>query len=193
MRKKYDKTEILEKGIQLFREKSYHDTGIDDILKTCQIPSGSFYNFFKNKEGFAVAALQQYNQRYIEYLDKILNDTTYTPLERLRNAYQGIMDENIENNCKIGCLLNGFTSEIATTSEAINQQAIIDYQRNNRKLATVIHEGQNIGEIRKDYTAEELADYLINNAMGASTRMKAGLNRQPMDLFMRTAFEFLKA
>lgn len=102
MRRKYDKTEILEKGIQLFREKSYHDTGIDDILKTCQIPSGSFYNFFKNKEGFAVAALQQYNQTYIDYLDKILNDTTYTPLERLRNAYQGTMNENIENNCKIG-------------------------------------------------------------------------------------------
>lgn len=192
MRRKYDKTEILEKGIQLFREKSYHDTGIDDILKTCGIPSGSFYNFFKNKEGFAIAALQQYNQKYIDYLDEILNDTSFTPLQRLRNAFQGNMEENAANNCRIGCLLNGFTSEIAATNEAINKQATLDYQRNNQKLATVIREGQNIGEIRKDYTAEELADYLINSAMGASTRMKAGLTRQPMDLFMRTAFEFLK-
>lgn len=193
MRQKYNKTEILEKGIQLFREKSYHDTGIDDILKTCKIPSGSFYNFFKNKEGFAIAAMKQYNQQYLDYLDEILNDTKYSPLGRLKNAYQGNMDDNIENNCRIGCLLNGFTSEIAATNQAINEQAAVDYQRNNRKLATVIHEGQNIGEIRKDYTAEELADYLINGFMGASTRMKAGLTQQPMELFMKTAFEFLKA
>ena len=45
MRQKHDKTAIIEKGIQLFREKGYHNTGVDDILKTCKIPSGSFYNF----------------------------------------------------------------------------------------------------------------------------------------------------
>ncbi|MEM6318419.1 MAG: TetR family transcriptional regulator C-terminal domain-containing protein [Bacteroidota bacterium] len=193
MRRKYEKEAILEKGIQLFRERSYHDTGIDDILKTCKIPSGSFYNFFKNKEGFAVAAMQQYNQAYLDYLDEKLNDTNYSPLGRLRNAYQGNLEGNVENQCKIGCLLNGFTSEIAANSEAINQQAVADYQKNNRKLATCIHEGQNIGEIRKDYTAEELADYLINGFMGASTRMKAGMTKAPMELFMKTAFEFLKA
>jgi len=57
MRKKYNKEDILEQGVQLFREKGYNDTGIDDILKTCKIPSGSFYNYFKNKEGFAIAVL----------------------------------------------------------------------------------------------------------------------------------------
>ena len=103
------------------------------------------------------------------------------------------MNMNIENNCQVGCLLNSFTSEIAANNKAINKQATIDYQKNNRKLATCIHEGQNIGEIRKDYTAEELADFLINGFMGASTRMKAGFEKAPMELFMRTAFEFLEA
>ena len=56
----------------------------------------------------------------------------------------------------------------------------------------VIKEAQGLSEIRKDYTAEALADYLINSAIYASTRMKTGLTRQPMDLFMRTAFVFLK-
>jgi len=126
-------------------------------------------------------------------LEEHLNDTRFSPLERLRNAYQGNLCENEKHCFKVGCLLNTFTSEVVATNDAIQQQAFADYQRNNRKIATAIHEGQNIGEIRKDYTAEELADYLINGFMGASVRMKASRTAQPMKLFMKVAFDFLKA
>ena len=193
MRQKHDKSAIIKEGIRIFREKGYHNTGVDDILRTCKIPSGSFYNFFKNKEGFALQALDYYNQEFINYLEPILSDTQLSPLERLRKVYEGSIEGHLATGCQIGCLLNGLTSEVAAINPAIEAKAVEDYQNNNKIIAATIREGQEIGEIRNDFSAEDLADYLINGFMGAATRMKAGKSDRPLRLFMQTTFEFIKA
>ena len=193
MRQKHNKTAIIEEGIQLFREKGYHNTGVDDILKTCKIPSGSFYNFFKNKEGFAVQALDHYNQRYLEYLKQYLEDDSVSPIQRLKNVFQGNVNMHLEKECSVGCLLNSLTSEVGVTSPLIGEKIVADFSKNNEALAKTIQAGQDLGEIRKDFTATELADYLINGFAGATIRMKAGKTETPLNLFMKTAFEFIKA
>ena len=192
MRQKYDKTEIIDKGVQLFRQKGYHNTGVDDILKSCGIPSGSFYNFFKNKEGFAVQALELYNQRYLDMLDQLLQDKSISPLERLHRLFSGNVKMHIENDCSLGCLLNSMTSEVATLNMTIGETAAEHYRRNAEKLADAIQEGQDLGEIRKDFTALELAYYLTDGFAGATVRMQAGKTDQPLKLFLRTAFKFIK-
>lgn len=50
---------ILRTALLLFSTQGYHATGINDILKQCGIPKGSFYNFFpEGKEQLALEALE---------------------------------------------------------------------------------------------------------------------------------------
>ena len=193
MRQKYNKTDILDKGVQLFREKGYHNTGVDDILKSCGIPSGSFYNFFKNKEGFAVQALELYNERYLKYLDSVLGNSKLTPLKRLRRMFTENIKEHVKADCSLGCLLNSLTSEVAALNLAIGETAGQHYQNNAKKIAATIKEGQELGEIREDFSPSELAFYLIDGFSGATVRMQAGKTDKPLKLFLKTSFEFLKA
>lgn len=193
MRQKHDKTIILEKGVQLFREKGYHNTGVDDILRACNIPSGSFYNFFKNKEGFAIQALELYNQRYLIYLDQILANKKLSPLKKLKKMFSDNVKQHVESDCSLGCLLNGLTSEVAAINLAIGNTAAQHYQNNSDKIAMIIKNGQAQEEIRKDFSANDLAFYLIDNFAGASIRMQAGKTDKPLKLFLKTAFDFLKA
>lgn len=193
MRQKHNKTEILEKGVQLFREKGYHNTGVDDILRTCGIPSGSFYNFFKNKEGFAVQALELYNKRYLDHISGIINNKKASPIKRLKKLFQGNVKDHVNNDCSVGCLLNSLTSEVAAINLAIGETAGKHYQNNADSIAQVIKEGQEAGEIRNDFKAKELAFYLIDSFSGATVRMQAGKTDQPLKLFLKTAFEFIKA
>ncbi len=193
MRQKHDKTEIIQKGIQLFREKGFHNTGVDDILRACNIPSGSFYNFFKNKEGFAVQALELYNQKYLEYLDSVLDNQKLSPVKRLKKMFNQNVKEHVNNDCSLGCLLNSMTSEVAALNLKIAERAGQHYEKNAERMAMVIKEGQKSGEIRKDFTPLELAFYLIDGFSGATVRMQAGKTDQPLKLFMKTAFSFLEA
>lgn len=193
MRQKYNKTDIIDKGVQLFREKGYHNTGVDDILKTCGIPSGSFYNFFKNKEGFAIQALELYNVRYLDHLDSMLNNARLSPIKRLKKLFSESIKEHVVNDCKLGCLLNSLTSEVAALNTNIASTTAQHYQKNADKIAQTIQDGQALGEIRQDIAAQDLAYYLIDGFSGATVRMQAEGTEKPLKLFMRTTFEFLKS
>lgn len=192
MRQKHNKTDILDKGVRLFREKGYHNTGVDDILKTCNIPSGSFYNFFKNKEGFAIQALELYNERYLKYLDTVLTHPKLNPIQRLKRMFMDNIKEHVSHDCSLGCLLNGLTSEVAALNLAIGEIAGQHYQNNAQKIAQTIKDGQEAGEIRTDFSPMELAFYLIDGFSGATVRMQAGKTDKPLKLFLKTAFKFLQ-
>ena len=57
---KHNIEDIIEKGTELFRKKGYNNVGINEILNTCDIPKGSFYNFFETKEEFATKVIDNY-------------------------------------------------------------------------------------------------------------------------------------
>ena len=43
---------LLQIGEQLFRQKSFSETGINDVLKQAGVAKGSFYHYFDSKEEF---------------------------------------------------------------------------------------------------------------------------------------------
>ena len=57
---KYNRKDILKKGIDLMSQSGYHSIGVMEILKSMSIPKGSFYNFFDSKEAFIIEAIELY-------------------------------------------------------------------------------------------------------------------------------------
>ena len=50
------RSSILDAGAALMLRKGYHGTGIQKIVDAAGVPKGSFYNYLKSKEDFALAA-----------------------------------------------------------------------------------------------------------------------------------------
>lgn len=91
-----DKREmIIEKSIILFTQKGYYGVGLQEILKSCDIPKGSFYYYFpKGKK-----------QLLVEVLEK---------------AYSS-MEASIKNNFAKNDLKNSFFSMIDTLSRKLKK------------------------------------------------------------------------
>jgi len=192
MQRKHDVNEILEKGLEVIREKGYTNTGIDDILKANGIPKGSFYNFFKNKEEFGVRAMQVYTERQIVWIESILGDKIKKPVERLSLFYESMIAANVDEKCRRGCLVGNMTQEMAGLSDPIGRQAQESLQKISTIIAKCIKEGQELEEIRTDYAAEDLADYLHNSFYGFLLRAKAVRDRKQFDIFTEMMFNFIK-
>src|SRR5690606_41594165 len=45
------KRRILEAAAEVFAEKGYYATAVDDIVRASDTSKGSFYHFFPNKQG----------------------------------------------------------------------------------------------------------------------------------------------
>ncbi|MGL5890731.1 MAG: TetR/AcrR family transcriptional regulator [Bacteroidia bacterium] len=54
---KITREEIIEKSMEIFLLKGYHDTSMDDLAKTCNLQKGSFYHYYKSKEELMKAVL----------------------------------------------------------------------------------------------------------------------------------------
>ena len=53
------KRQVLDAALQLFTEKGFHNTSIQDILGKAMISKGTFYNYFSSKTECFMAILEQ--------------------------------------------------------------------------------------------------------------------------------------
>ena len=191
MNQKYSKQEILLKGIYLLRRQGYHNTGIKEILNECGIPKGSFYNFFKSKEDFGIQCLVLYGQSMLRLIQQHTQDEELDPLERLQAYFELSIATNEEEDMQFGCLVMNSATELAGYNDAfaeINRQIFSVWLT---ELADCIQQGQDLGEIREDYQAIELAEYLYTSIFGAYANGKMKRSTQPLKLMLDAGMAFV--
>jgi TetR/AcrR family transcriptional repressor of nem operon len=86
--KRSDKSEatrlhILNSSFQLVLHKGFVGVGLQEILKNCDVPKGSFYYYFASKEAFGCALLQQYLADYKVKIDQLIQ-------QEQRSAYASL-------------------------------------------------------------------------------------------------------
>ncbi|MBP9479694.1 MAG: TetR/AcrR family transcriptional regulator [Sebaldella sp.] len=69
--KEEKKKNIIEQSRELFKEKGYNETKVEDITKALGISKGSFYTYFKSKEEVLIEILKKLCAEYIDALNKI--------------------------------------------------------------------------------------------------------------------------
>jgi AcrR family transcriptional regulator len=67
------KTEIMDKALELFTEKGYDNTSINEIVNSLSIAKGTFYHYFTSKEEILGELLKRRLDEYIVPLITIYN------------------------------------------------------------------------------------------------------------------------
>lgn len=183
MNKKYDKSDIILKGIELFRDRGYGNTGIQDILKACGIPKGSFYNFFDSKEAFALESISFYSQGSINYLKHLDEDTSLSSKEKIKRFFIITNDQFKQENCRLNCLLLSLTTEISDENSPFAVSISNNIDQMKAYITKWIVDGQEQGLIKSDFDALVITDFLYDGFHGAITRMKYQQNRSALDHF----------
>ena len=111
---------LLEKGMEILWSKGYNGTSVNDIVKSADVPKGSFYFYFASKEYFVIKALRKYFRQMFIPARNILRDTSLSPKERLIKFYEyrvSILKSKL--NCEKGCMASNLGSEVGEHNENI--------------------------------------------------------------------------
>ncbi len=190
---KYEKEDILNVGLDVFRRNGYHNVGINQILKESGIPKGSFYNFFESKEDFAQQVIRQYGETNTCWMKEFFEDCSLSPIECLKSFYTYMMNLNEEDEYCGGCLVNNMSVEVGRKSDPIGAEANQQFIGWLNVLASVISKGQDDNEITKEFSALELAEYIHAGFYGVLSRAKVTRNRVYMDVWFQMTFKFIQA
>ncbi len=189
---KHNKEDILKVGYEVFRINGYHNVGINQILKESGIPKGSFYNFFESKEDFAQQVIHQYGENNKCWMEDFFENCDLSPIECLKSFYSFMMNLNEEDKYSGGCLVNNMSVEVGHRSDVIGAEANLHFVGWLNVLAMEITKGQDAGEITKNFSALELAEYMHAGFYGVLARTKVTKNRVYMDIWFEMTFKFIE-
>ena len=185
--------DLLDLGVSVLSEKGYNGTGIKEILDSANVPKGSFYNFFKSKEEFAVEIIGHYGEMALARMDAFMNSAEGHPADQvLKTIYQTTLSLIASENYRKTCLVGSLASEIAVSSDACRSALDNQHQAWLQRLEKLVAVGQQQGMFRTDLSSELLAQVFWNQWQGSLLTLKVEKStdgaKQTLDAMMKLLY-----
>ncbi|HHF3084894.1 TPA: TetR/AcrR family transcriptional regulator [Vibrio diabolicus] len=110
---------ILDVGYELIVNRGFTSVGLSELLKKAAVPKGSFYHYFKSKEQFGEAMIQDYFTKYFERLNARFTNTDLNGYQRLMSYFEEMVKVEDEVCNANKCLLVKLSAEVSDLSESM--------------------------------------------------------------------------
>ena len=161
------KRKIFEAALNLFTEKGYERTTMDDIIAAAQVSKGSIYWHFKSK-------MELFSELFEFWFESVLTEMNATmrsdkpPVERFRLLIEMTLVQWIEGQLDQVLAFMEFVN-MALKDEGFKQRMVRLYNTSSEGLAEVIQAGIDSGEFGvRD--ARKCADSIISYLDGMMLR-----------------------
>lgn len=180
---------ILATGEQLCLHRGFVGMGLSELLKTAEVPKGSFYHYFRSKEAFGVAMLERYYTAYHQRLTQHFSAPDSNAREKLLAHYQQTLQQFCQHDQINGCLTVKLSAEVCDLSEDMR----IALDRGAAKIIALLAEslaqGVQEGSLRLTHDAVSTANVLYALWLGASLQAKISRSALPLE----SALDHVKA
>ena len=185
------KTALIRSGTETLTERGYITSDIETILKKVNIPKGSFYYYFANKEAFGQEVMENYAHYFAAKLDKHLLNTLLSPLQRIHAFYLDAKAGMEKYHFERGCLIGNLSQEVSTLPQRYRHLLNDILKTWQDRIASCLHEAQRRGEISSTADCETLATFFWIGWEGAVMRAKLDKNAKPLTIFITQFLEGL--
>lgn len=182
---------ILTIGYQLFAQKGFTNVGLTEILSTAGIPKGSFYYYFKSKEQFGEAVINNYFQQYFQQLSAIFTNDTLNAYQQLMAYWQQWLTTQTNSCVESKCLVVKLSAEVADLSNAMRLALLKGTQQIQKQLTTAINKAITENLI-VTVDPKLTASMLYNLWLGASLQTKLHQNPHPLEQAMLATKNIIK-
>jgi TetR/AcrR family transcriptional repressor of nem operon len=189
MEKKDTRSDIIKVGTELIARQGYNATGVEMVLKEAGVPKGSFYHYFKSKEEFGLAVMEVFADYYSQRMTALLQDTTLSPLARIRKLLGGSLQRFSNNQCSKGCLIGNLGQEMADQNERFRARLDEIFDDWRRLFAGCLSEAQTAKELDSRLDVEVLASFVLSGWEGSILRAKVMKSPQPLQDFIEVLFK----
>jgi TetR/AcrR family transcriptional repressor of nem operon len=189
--KKMRKDEIIKASIDLMYLKGYNGTSVKDITDAAGIPKGSFYNYFEDKEQYAIDALHHYYDNNPVHKILLSTNKDLEPLERIRKFFEKGIQNAVDKELKYGCFIGNLSQEMGDVTESISKTAADITKEIVLQVYKNLVEADEKGDLKSSADLKTLASFIISSWQGSLVRMKMSANKTALDDFYTILNEVL--
>lgn len=192
MNKKHHDTcqHLLDTGHQIIATRGFSSVGLSALLQQAEVPKGSFYHYFKSKEQFGQALLEDYFCQYLTELDQLFSQAELTGKQQLMQYWQEWQRRYCSADGRSDCLVVKLSAEVADLSEAMRLTLKNGTDQVIARLTACIKAGVSDGSLATSQ-AKFTATSLYQLWLGASLLTKLHRDQSHLDLAMKMTKQLL--
>jgi len=172
----FDREETLSKAMELFWEKGYKATSIEDLVDRMGIKRGSIYNTFGDKHSLFIAAVEYYAKEVTSRTIKIL-ESPGSPLENIKLFFETIVNTPSDKKTR-GCLISNTVVELAPHDEKVADTVRIILERIQNAFLHCLDKAVELGELPQDTDTKVLSHFLATSTHGLIVTGKSAVDNK---------------
>jgi TetR/AcrR family transcriptional repressor of nem operon len=163
--KQFDETDVLYKAKEVFCQKGYNGTSMDDLVQATGLSRSSIYDTFGDKHGLFLSTLNKYRCDQQGEL-KTLLEKAESPKKKIRLLFDHVLNDILTDKQRKGCLLINVTMELTSVDHEVADIANANMEAFEQQFYELVKAGQVKGEISRKFTAKALSRHLYNTLSG---------------------------
>ena len=172
---------ILATGERLCMHRGFTGMGLSELLKTAEVPKGSFYHYFRSKEAFGVAMLERHFADYHLRLVQHFTQGAVNYRDRLLDYYQHTLTQFCQQGLISGCLTVKLSAEVCDLSEDMRAEMNKGANQIMVLLAQALENGRREGCLKFIGEADATAQVLYSLWLGANLQAKMARSSAPLE------------
>ena len=182
---------ILNAGARIIHQEGFYNTGLAKVLEAAEVPKGSFYFHFKNKEDFGLHLIDYFAEHLRTERNKFFRERGLSHIEKMRRMFKWQAESFSKNDFKGGCPLGNLAQETGDCNEKFREKLDRVFMEIKKELALQLELAKKAGEISESINCNETADFMMASWEGVLMQMKVSKSIMPHEVFDRMIFEKL--
>ena len=176
--------QIIDTAKNIMLGKGFAAVGLNEILTQANVPKGSFYHYFKSKEQFGDALLEDYLDGYLAHIDAKLSPENGSVKQRLLAYFQNWLDTQTADTTQDKCLVVKLSAEVTDLSETMRLTLHRGTDRIINRIALCVQEGIDNGEFPTHLNAPFVTREIYYMWIGATLFTKVNRSRDALEAAM---------
>ena len=188
--KQFNKEKVLTAAAEIFRQKGYNGTSIDEILKATGLSRSSLYDSFKDKHSLYLESLEFYKKREQESYET-LAQKKLNGLEKVEWLFKEVVNHLTNNPGDNGCLMVNAAAEMSKHCEKTSQVICNNKESVQEIFSTWLEEAQNSNDIKLSKPPKTYSPFLFNALCGLKVMSQSGASKNELNNVVKVTLDAL--
>lgn len=188
--KSFDQQDILDKAKELFWQKGYYATSIQDLVDHIGLNRSSIYHSFGDKHKLFKAVLKKYRQESFDQLIEKLNQDKPVK-EILTELFNETGSEYFGGDSK-GCFMVKSTMELSSSDPFVQEISSLNKASVQKSFEQLVEKGKASGEITSNLTSQALGSHFFNSYVGLRVLGSSGMSNKELQNIISVTLSVLE-
>ncbi|HQQ95491.1 MAG TPA: TetR/AcrR family transcriptional regulator [Bacteroidia bacterium] len=177
--KQFDKSKVLREAANIFRQKGYNGTSIDEILKATGLSRSSLYDSFHDKHSLYLQALEIYKQSENESMQEV-HKKELNGLEKIELVFNEVVNHLVEHPDDNGCLMVNAAAEMSKHCDKTAQVVCNNKEDAQKLFASWMEDARKKGLVKLNKPMDYYGQFLFNTLCGLKVMSQSGADKEEL-------------